>query len=121
MFRASTTPFIFLLLMLVFASCSKKKFNSAEWKDSYEVNRGFVAPELKAMAEDIVANHKLIGLTHKQMLDSPGEPENDPTPSWYTVEENYDMIDPVSGSYLRIDFNKDSIIVKAVVIKWHKH
>ena len=99
----------------------KKKFNSTLWKESYDVNRGFGDSELKAMAEDLVISHKLIGLTYKQMLDSLGEPENDPTSTRYTLEENYDTIDPVSGSYLQIDFNKNSIITKTAIIKWHKH
>ncbi len=112
---------LLLSLSVSFVGCHKKEFNSEEWKDSYDANRGFGAPELKSMAEDLVASRKLIGLTHKQMLDLLGPPENDPSSTWYTLEENYDTIDPVSGNFLQIDFNKDSIITKAYVREWHKH
>lgn len=111
----------FLLIPLFFMSCSKRKFDSNQWKKAYGVEDGPGDKEKEEMAEDLVASRKLIGLDRKQMIDLLGEPANDPTSTWYTLEENYDMIDPVSGSYLHIYFNKDSIITKAAIINWHKH
>ena len=111
---------IFLLSILFLFSCHKKKFNSEYWTE-YGAADGPSGSERLDMAEDLVKSRRLIGLNTKQMLKLLGPPLNDSTSTWYRLQENYDIIDPVSGSYLQINFNKDSIIKKASIIKWHKH
>jgi len=75
------------------------------------------------MADDLVKSHKLVGLSHKQMLQLLGTPENyeDTTKIVYTLVEKYDVIDPISGRNLIITFNKDSLITYAGIEEWHKH
>ena len=75
------------------------------------------------MAEDLLKTHKLIGLSHKQMLQLLGNPSNyaDTTKTWYELSQEFDSIDPISGKDLVISFNKDSIITDAIIREWHKH
>jgi hypothetical protein len=67
------------------------------------------------MAEDLIKTHKLIGLTNHQMLQLLGSPSNyaDTTKTYYELSEEFDSIDPTSGKNLVIQFNKDSVIIKA--------
>jgi hypothetical protein len=77
------------------------------------------------MAEDLLKNHRLIGLTNKQMYQLLGRPwsnyYSDSVKKPYQLKVEYDMIDPISGKDLIITFNKDSIITHAEIKEWHKH
>ena len=117
---------LLVTLILVFTSISgcidiskSEKFDQEKWKQYSEVD----GPDRDLMAEDLLKNHKLIGLSHKQMLQLLGSPANytDTTKTYYVLTEEYDMIDPVSGKNLIITFNKDSLISRAEIEEWHKH
>jgi hypothetical protein len=105
-------------LIIIISSCTEK-FDKAKWAQYEEVD----GPNRDLMAEDLLKNHKLIGLSHKQMILLLGSPANqtDTTNIYYALSEKYDMIDPVSGKDLIIKFNKDSIITSAEIKEWHKH
>lgn len=117
-----TIYFVYFLFIVILISCNKIKFNSNRWQQYMGVD-GPDGSEREAMAEDLLQNYKLVGLTNKQMLQLLGPPENytDTTKTYYTLSEKYDMIDPVSGKDLIIKFNKDSIINSAEIKEWHKH
>jgi len=113
-------PWFFTILILY--SCHKEKFNSERWK-AYGDKDGPDGSERLAMAEDLLESHKLLRINKKQLLELLATPENDydSTSTWYTLTKNYDMIDPVSGKYLTIYFDKDSLARKASIIAWYKH
>jgi len=96
-----------------------EKFDQEVWKEHTEVD----GPDRDLMAEDLLKTHKLVGLTNKQMLQLLGSPSNfdDTTKIYYELATEYDMIDPVSGKNLVIQFNKDSVIISAKIEEWHKH
>jgi hypothetical protein len=121
MFKVSIGIVCFLFVVTLF-SCHKVKFNSTRWQQYLETD-GPDGSEREAMAEDLLQNYKLVGLTNKQMLQLLGPPANqtDTTKTYYTLSEKYDLIDPVSGKDLIIKFNKDSIITSAEIKEWHKH
>lgn len=118
--------FRFLVSFILF-TCStgcndisrKEKFDSEKWKQYI----GFDGPDRDLMAEDLLGSHKLIGLSHKQMLQLLGDPSNyeDTTRTYYELSQEFDSIDPVSGKNLIITFDKDSIITNAIIQEWHKH
>ena len=113
----------FIILFAFIISCNditkREKFNSEKWKEY----GSFDGSERDLMAVDLVKTHRLIGLTHQQMLQLLGSPSNfeDTTKTCYELSQVFDSIDPVSGKNLLIQFNKDSIIVKAEIEEWHKH
>jgi hypothetical protein len=114
------SPFVIagFYLIIAISSCSEK-FDKTKWTQYDEVD----GPDRNLMAEDLLKNNKLVGLSHKQMLQLLGPAANytDTLNTYYTLSEKYDMIDPVSGKDLVIKFNKDSIITSAEIKEWHKH
>jgi hypothetical protein len=112
-----------ILLCTFISSCNditrSEKFDSVKWKQYNEVD----GPDRDLMAEDLLKNYKLIGLSNRQMLQLLGAPANytDTTKTYYVLTEEYDSIDPVSGKNLIITFSKDSIITHAQIKEWHKH
>jgi hypothetical protein len=117
---------LIITLLLLFASINScnditksEKFDQKKWKHY----GGFDGPDRDLMAEYLIKTHKLIGLTNKQMLQLLGPPANytDTTKTYYELATEYDVIDPVSGKNLIIQFNKDSLITHAEIQKWHKH
>ena len=110
---------ILLFLIFTITSCGEK-FDKNGWGSYGEVDG---PSDRVSMAEDLAKTHKLIGLTHKEMLQLLGPPANytDTTLTAYVLKEEYDMIDPISGKDLIITFNKDSIITSVKIEKWNKH
>ena len=112
----------FLTLCVFINSCNDitqgEKFDQAIWVLYTEVD----GPYRDLMAEDLLENHKLKGLSHKQMLHLLGGPtQDDSTGVYYQLKVEYDMIDPISEKDLHIKFNKDSIVKSAKIEEWHKH
>ncbi|MFB9843486.1 hypothetical protein [Mucilaginibacter ginsenosidivorans] len=73
------------------------------------------------MLIDLIKHHQIKGLAYKQVIDSLGEPENyqDKGDSIiYDIVVDYGYLDPKSGTYLAIGFNKDSIATGYKVMKW---
>jgi hypothetical protein len=107
-----------IIFLIALFGCGEK-FDKTKWAEYDEVD----GPDRDLMAEDLLKTHKLIGLTNKQMLKLLGPPANftDTAKRYYVLKEEYDMIDPVSGKYLVIQFNRDSVITIAKIEEWHKH
>jgi len=115
--------FYISLISIICVGCNdisrKEKFDSEKWKQYI----GFDSPNRDLMAEDLLASHKLIGLSHNRMLQLLGDPTNygDSTKTWYELSQEFDSIDPIAGKDLVITFNTDSIITNATIREWHKH
>jgi hypothetical protein len=115
--RGKIIPFLTCFTSLLFLmACENEKFDKERWAEYEHLN----GSDRTSMAEDLQQNHKLIGLSNKQMIQLLGPPENDPTETWYSLVEKYEFLDPdpVSGKNLIITFNKDSIITDAKIQKW---
>ncbi len=108
---------IFLLLMIFCISSCKTRFNKEKW-----VNDDLGGDQRNDMLDDLVANHKIIGLKYSQLIDSFGEPVHteDSSEVFYTILENYDIIDPISGKDLVIKLNRDSIVTGFYINNWKR-
>jgi len=70
-------------------------FNKAEWADGDE---GFGYPKRRYMLNDLIENHKIRGLTYKQLIDTVGQPHIDSgsNEAYYNIVLDYGWdIDPV--------------------------
>jgi hypothetical protein len=75
------------------------------------------------MVDDLMAHHRLKGLSYKSLVDSLGYPENmDKKDSlYYQVLMDFgDDIDPVHTKYLVFKLNKDSIVTDFKMEEWQK-
>ena len=121
--RYKILPIVIMGLMCL-AGCDKiapseVKFNKAQWDSTGDLNSH---PNRESMLEDLIKHHKINGLNYHQLIDSLGEPANygDTKDSiYYEIIVNYGYLDPKSGTYLAIGFNKDSIATGFKVVKWH--
>jgi hypothetical protein len=94
------------------------KFDKAKW-DSLGDLRSYSYRE--QMWNDLIAHHQIKGLTYKQVIDSLGQTENyqDIGDSLrYDIVADFGDLDPKSGKYLIIGFNKDSTVTGFKVVEW---
>lgn len=107
-----------IIHFLISLGC-QEKFDKTKWAGDDAIG----GPEKVLMAEDLIKTNKLMGISHKQMLQLLGVPANytDTTKTYYELLQEFDSIDPVFGKNLIITFNKDSIITDAEIKEWHKH
>lgn len=92
---------------------SNVKFDKLGWNTYGD---GIPCPPLRErMLEDLLKNHKLIGLSYRQLIDKLGEPpkcdicESNRISYEIVVDYGYD-IDPVFIKTLDFYYNKDSLI-----------
>lgn len=94
------------------------KFDKAKWSTAGDLE---LYPYREQMLNDLVTHHQIKGLTYKQLIDSLGQPQNyqDLVDSIrYDIVVNFGYLDPKSGKYLAIGFNKDSIATGFKVVEW---
>jgi hypothetical protein len=94
------------------------KFDKVKW-DSVGDLHSYRYRE--AILNDLIAHHQIKGLTYKQIIDSLGQPENYGAMGdsiRYDIVVDYGYLDPKSGRYLAIGFNKDSIATGFKVVEW---
>ena len=117
MFKRSL--FILTLTALVFAgitSCNRpQKFTREKW--SY--GDGLDYPSRKAVLDDLLANHKIVGLTHYEVIQLLGSPQYRDTSNFkysYQIEDTGIKYNPkkkpVYIKNLVLYFSKDSIVTK---------
>jgi hypothetical protein len=108
-----------LVILLIALSSCNQKFNKKLWDERVDIQS---YPNRKNIIDDLVENHKLKGLTYKQIIDSLGTPDgmvNDTL--YYDVELDYGRdIDPVYGKNLLIYLNTDCQVTDFKVKEW-KH
>ncbi|MFI5136911.1 MAG: hypothetical protein ACHQIM_03730 [Sphingobacteriales bacterium] len=94
------------------------KFNKSQWDSIGDIQSH---PNREIMLEDLIEHHKIKGLTYHELIDSLGEPENyghTKDSIYYDIVVNYGYLDPKSGKYLAVGFNKDSIATGFKVVEW---
>lgn len=113
---------IAIVILVLGLSCNAtvhhEKFSKSKWVDKDDLDYQM----RDAVLDDLLAHHKLKGLTYTQLIDSLGEPANygDIKDSvYYDVVVNYGYLDPKSGKYLVFSLSKDSIVTGFKVVQWH--
>ncbi|WP_118976528.1 hypothetical protein [Taibaiella koreensis] len=74
------------------------------------------------MLDDLMKNHKLIGLKYNQLIDSLGEPNylEDSIISYRITEDYGSDIDPVYVKTLQFSISRDSIVTSFKIKEWKK-
>ena len=121
--QAKTVIAVLLSPVLLLVACqsafnSNIKFNKRQWDSVGDLES---YPYRKDMLSDLITNHQIKDLTYHQVIDSLGSPGNysDKKDSIiYNITTEYGYLDPKSGEYLAIGFNKDSIATGFKVVDW---
>lgn len=114
---------LFALAAVCFGACTNnQKFDQIAWSEKGDLG---IYPNREKMLEDLMNNHKLKGLTYKQLIDMLGEPEKysdeEPNTATYNIVTDYGgNIDPVYIKNLEVKFSVDSV-VKNVNINEIRH
>lgn len=122
-FKSVPVTIVALTSLIVLIGCNNityngVKFNKSQWDSIGDIHSH---PNRENMLEDLIEHHKIKGLTYQQLIDSLGQPENygDTKDSiYYDIVVNYGYLDPKSGKYLAVGFNKDSIATGFKVVEW---
>src|SRR4051812_17804874 len=105
--------FVIFLMSICFASCnSNEKFDKAKWQEQGDLR---IYTHRKSMLNDLTKNHKLTGLSYRQLINLIGEPENHNDKEkdivYYEIETDYgNDVDPVYIKTLQLKLTKDSTI-----------
>lgn len=109
----TTKLYIVSFLIMICFSCKHEiKFNKTDWSkrsDGFYLNRD-------KMINDLILNHKIIGLSKIELLELLGEPENysyaEPNSIYYNIVTDYGFdIDPVYIKNLKIEFNQSEQVL----------
>ncbi len=119
MFNRSFLVLAFAVLAI--AGCnSDQKFTREKW--SY--GDGLEFPSRKTVLNDLLANHKIKGLNHYQVIQLLGSPQHRDTANFkysYQIEdtgfEYNPKKKPIYIKNLVLFFNKDSIVTKTEVVE----
>jgi hypothetical protein len=122
-FKSFPVTFAVLAILTLLIECnnitySGVKFNKGEWGSIGDLHSH---PYREDMIADLIEHHQIKGLIYHQLIDSLGQPENygDTKDSiYYDIIINYGYLDPKSGKYLAIGFNKDSMATGFKVVEW---
>src|SRR3954471_11577756 len=114
--KLSISLTIAILVAIGVASCNRQqKFTRELW--SY--GDGLDFPTRKAILDDLLANHKIVGLNHYQVVQLLGSPQLRDTASFkysYQIEDTGTKYNPkknpVYTKNLVLYFSKDSIVIK---------
>ncbi|MEI9909371.1 MAG: hypothetical protein WDO71_06735 [Bacteroidota bacterium] len=113
--------YVILLGMLLMANgCGSKKaikFEQKKWNET--INRSSPSPNRERMLNDLLENHKLVGLTCNELISLLGDPNwNDSASLTYKIVVDFrGDIDPVYTKSLEFYFSKDSVITAFDIIE----
>jgi len=101
----------------------ESKFNKVQWAE-FDDSNGGEYPHREKMLNDLVENHKLKGLTYRQLVDSlgaPGKFDNDDDTVRYEIITKFESdIDPTYGKNLNLTLGADSVVTSYRILDW-KH
>ena len=98
---------LMLLFVFLIVSCNKMEFNKVDWLKKDDLSSYIYRDK---MIKDLIENHKLVGLSHKEISELLGNAENysdaEHNTIYYNIVTDYaNDIDPVYIKNLRIKFN----------------
>lgn len=117
MIKRSNARFLAVLVLALvsLAGCSNKKpFDRWGWDDG----DGIDFPKRYMMVDDLMANHKLKGLTYKQavnLLHYPQRNSHTDRSFSYEITRKMDGIDTLYAKNLVLYLNKDSVVTDVKV------
>ncbi len=94
------------------------QFNKEQW-----INIDRNDPDRGSMLNDLLTNHKIVGLSYKQLDSLLGEPNPaDSLRVYYPIKIKYAMLSPDLDyeKDLVLYLNKDSVVTKFKVTEWEK-
>ena len=112
-----------LILCTALSGCKNEiQFDKPGWTSIADLG---MYPQRYEMLDDLIKNHKLVGLSCRQLFDKLGHPENySDVPKnaiYYNIVTDYGHnIDPVYVKNLMFQFDGDSIITNFTVLE-HKN
>lgn len=115
---------IIVFLIIFFCSCNsgdnELKFDKVKWNQ--QDDPAFTPPYRKKMIKDLTTNHKLQGISYKELVGLLGIPDfKDSNSLFYKIIEDYGRdIDPIYTKDLIFTFSKDSIITSYKIAEWKK-
>jgi hypothetical protein len=112
---------LLLMLVLLFSNIScNTKFDKKQWAD--QVEPGSPPSSRSKMVDDLITNHKLIGLSCTQLTEYLGPPDyKDSNTITYEIIVDYGSdIDPVYTKNLEFAYSKDSLITSFRKVEWKK-
>jgi len=109
------------LVFISVAGCNnKQEFTREMW----HYGDGLNFPSRKAILDDLLANHKIVGLNHYQVIQLLGSPQFKDTANfkyYYQIEDTGTQYNPkkkpIYTKNLVLSFSKDSIVTKKEVIE----
>ena len=112
--------FAALTFMSVAGCNNQQEFTRELW----HYGDGLDFPSRKAILDDLLANHKIVGLNHYQVIQLLGSPQDKDTVKFkysYQIEDTGTKYNPkkkpIYTKNLVLYFNKDSIVTKKEVIE----
>jgi len=125
--RFSKALLIFASLTAILACCQNEqelRFNKGQWNE-FDNRDWPVYPHRDRMLNDLVKNHKLTGLTYRQLIDLLGKPDNfvadDSTVSYEILTEFGWNIDPSHGKTLDLVLGADSTVTAHKISEWNRN
>ncbi|MBB5619773.1 hypothetical protein HDE69_000811 [Pedobacter cryoconitis] len=116
-------PVVFQLSIVLFSliSCNRKiNFEKNKWDET--TDPVFPSVYRPQMLEDLTTNHKLIGLSYKELVNFLGSPDYKELNSIvYNIVVDYGSdIDPVYYKKMEFSYSKDSVITSFRIMEWKK-
>jgi hypothetical protein len=114
---------LIFLASIFLASCnSNEKFDKAKWQEKGDLR---IYTHRKSLLNDLTKNHKLTGLSYRQLINLIGEPEKDNDNEkdivHYDIETDYgNDIDPIYTKTLQLKLTKDSTVESFMIKEWKK-
>ena len=122
MFKRSL--FILTLTALVFISITSCNRQQKFTRELWSYGNGLEYPSRKAILDDLLANQKIVGLNHYQVIQLLGSPQYKDTASFkysYQIEdtgaEYNPKNNPIYTKSLVLTFSKDSIVTKKELVE----
>jgi hypothetical protein len=109
-------PIVLIIATLAGCDVKKEKFTTKGWDDG----DGISFPKRESMVDDLLATHKLKGLTYKQALGLLKYPQRNGLKDKsleYEVVRKMDGVDTVYAKTLVLYLNKDSVVNNYRVIE----
>jgi hypothetical protein len=97
-----------------------QKFDKKEWGEKEDWDYIY----RDGMIDDLLAHHRLKGLSYHQLIDLLGQPENltNNDGKYYQLLVDFGSdIDPVHTKYLVFQLNRDSIVTSYKIKEWKKN
>ncbi|MBT1689157.1 hypothetical protein [Dawidia soli] len=112
---------IFLVFITMVMACNEKKFDKRRWTAKTDAN--FRPNERGQMINDLLSNHKLVGLKYVDIITLLGAPDGiDSSSVFYEIEIDYGSdIDPVYKKDLYLFTTEDSIITHTRLKNGREH